>query len=233
MAVPEKILELYLVRHGESMANIGKENQYDDDRKYDAPLTEKGLHQAQLLGEYFSSFPLDCIFSSGLRRSANTASAVAVRQPENGAREVEAHKLFTECNTGEETAGRTISELKKDFPVLKSASGTDENEKIIFYGKDDSDEQLLLRAKEGLDYILNRFHNGEKVMVAAHAAINTFILFSALGLKAGQRFDPSFFNTGITKIIFYKEGTGSFADVHLVYHNIVPHLYKEFPELSF
>lgn len=233
MAAPVKILELYLVRHGESMANIGKEKDFDDDKKYDAPLSPLGERQAELLGEYFSELPLDGIFSSGLRRSVNTAHEVAIRQPENGARKVEAHKLFTECNTGTETIGRTIDEIKKDFPLAVSAEGTDENERIVFHGADDTDEQLLARAKEGLAYILDRYHNGEKIMIAAHAAINTFILFAALGLSAEQSFDPSYYNTGITKIDFFEKGTGAFADTHLVYHNIVPHLYDEMPQFKF
>lgn len=233
MASPVKTLELYLVRHGESFANIGEEKMFDDDRKFDAPLSEKGERQAQLLAEYFSSLPLDGIFSSGLRRSVHTACEVAARQPENGAKQVEVHKLFTECNTGEETVGRTIDEIKKDFPLAVSAIGTDEKEKVIFHGKDDTDSQLLERAKKGMDYILNRYHKGEKIMIAAHGAINTFLMYAALGLSHEQSFDPSFFNTGITKIIFFEKGTGSFADTHLVYHNIVPHLYNEMPEFKF
>lgn len=233
MASPVKILELYLVRHGESFGNIGMEKDFDDDRKYDAPLSPKGKRQAQLLGEYFSALPLDGIFSSGLRRSVNTAHEVAIRQPQNGAKKVEVHKLFTECNTGTETVGRTIEEIKKDFPLAVSAIGTDENERVIFHGKDDTDEQLLARAKEGMDYILNRFNNGERVMIAAHGAINTFLMYAALGLSHEQSFDPSFFNTGITKIEFFQKGTGAFADTHLVYHNILPHLYNEMPEYRF
>lgn len=228
-----KTLDLYLVRHGESLGNIGQTDDFEDDRKYDAPLSPKGERQAQLLGEYFSALPFDAIFSSGLRRSVHTACEVAARQPENGAKRVEAHRLFTECNTGEETAGRTIDEIKKDFPFACAADGTDETERIIFHGKDDTDEQLLKRAKEGMDYILNRFHSGETVMIAAHGAINTFLLYAALGLSHEQNFDPAFFNTGITKIEFFEKGTGAFADVHLVYHNIVPHLYKEMPEFNF
>ena len=233
MSAPVKILDLYLVRHGESMGNIGKDDNYNDDRKFDPPLSPRGERQAQLLGEYFSALPLDFIFSSGLRRSVHTAQEVALHQPENGAKQVEVHKVFTECNTGEETVGRTIDEIKKDFPLAVSALGTDETEKVVFHGKDDTDEQLLSRAKEGMDYILNRFHNGETVMIAAHGAINTFLIFAALGLSHEQIFDPAFFNTGITKIEFFEKGTGSFADVHLVYHNIVPHLYKEMPEFNF
>ena len=95
-----KILDLYLVRHGESFGNTGGDKDFTDDRRFDPPLTPRGERQAQLLAEYFSALPIDAIFSSGLRRSVHTAHEVVMHQPENGAKQVEVHKVFTECNTG-------------------------------------------------------------------------------------------------------------------------------------
>ncbi len=221
-------LELFLVRHGESMGNANLTDGLDDDNRSDPPLTEKGRKQASLLGEYFAEYPLDYLLSSGMRRALQTAEAVRMHQPANGAKQIEVHKVFTECNTGTDCVGKTIDELQKVFPFAVSALDTDKTERIIFHGADDTDEQLLTRGKEAIAYLRNRFHNGEKVMVAAHAAFNTFMLYAALGLSHVQVFDPSFFNTGITKIVFFKEGTGAFADVHLVYMNATPHLEKNF-----
>lgn len=222
-------LELFLVRHGESMGNAGLTDGLDDDHKSDPPLTEQGQQQAQLLGKYFAEYPLDHLFASGMRRALQTAEAVRAQQPDDGAKQIEVHKIFTECNTGTDCAGKTISEIQTVHPFAVCALDTDASERIIFHGADDTDEQLLCRGKEAIRYLRKRFHNGEKVMVAAHAAFNTFMLYAALGLSHEQAFDPSFFNTGITKIVFFKEGTGPFADVHLVYMNAVPHLGKEFP----
>lgn len=226
-------LELYLVRHGESRSNAGSTDALAYEMKTDSPLSEKGKRQAELLGEYFSALPLDCILSSGLRRALNTGYEVGIHQPENGARQVEVHKIFTECGTSEETRGRKIDEIQKDFPIMIPAEGTDPDEPMIYYGKGDTDEQLLTRAKEAMNYIRGRFHNGEKVMVTAHAAFNTFLLYAALGLSYEQNFDPSYFNTGITKIVFFEEGTGAFGDIHLDYHNAVPHLISEMPEFKY
>lgn len=226
-------LELYLVRHGESMGNAGLADALCEELKHDPPLTEKGEKQADLLGRYFADLPLDALFASGMRRALQTAEAVRFYQPDNGAKTVHVHKIFTECNTGEETKGRKISEINSDFPHAACALETDENERIMFYGKDDSDAVLLERGKEAIAYIRKHFHKGEKVMVAAHAAFNTFMLYAALGLSHEQIFDPSFFNTGITKIIFFKEGTGKFGDVHLEYMNSVPHLIAEYPDMKY
>ncbi|MCR5484167.1 MAG: hypothetical protein K6F09_01115, partial [Clostridiales bacterium] len=60
-----------------------------------------------------------------------------------------------------------------------------------------------------------------------------FLFFASLGLTEKEIFDPCYFNTGVTKIIFFKKGTGPYEDVALVYHNDHSHLAGEFPELTF
>ncbi len=226
-------LELYLVRHGESKGNTGETDGLSEELKADAPLTEKGIKEAELLGEYLKDLKIDALFSSGLRRALRTAHEIAVRQPEDGAKKIEVHKIFTECNTGEECKGRTIKEIQKENPFTISAVGTEEDEKIVFHGADDTDEMLLKRGKEAINYLLERFHNGEKVTVVAHAAFITFMMYAALGLSHEQIFDPQFFNTSITKIVFFEEGTGKFGDVHLIYQNATPHLCGEFKEFRY
>lgn len=227
------LLELYLVRHGESMSNIGAQETLPPERQGDPSLSPRGLRQAQLLGEYLSDLPLDRILASGLCRAVHTAHEVCIRQPENGAHCVESHKIFTECGTSEETVGRTIEQIRAQFPTVVAAEGMQDGEKVVVWGEHDTDEQLLVRGKAAMDYLLGRFHNGERVMVAAHAAFNTFMLFAALGLSHEQIFDPNFFNTSITKIVFYEPGTASYADVHLEYHNATPHLWREMPEFKY
>lgn len=226
-------LELYLVRHGESMGNAGLADSLCDELKHDPPLSEKGEKQADLLGRYFADLPLDALFASGMRRAMQTAEAVRRYQPENGAKKVQVHKVFTECNTSELTKGRTIKEINLDLPYMVCAPETGEEDRMMFYGKDDSDAVLLERGKEAISYLRKMFCKGEKVMVAAHAAFNTFMLLAALGLSHEQIFDPSFTNTGITKIIFFKEGTDKYGDVHLEYQNSVPHLIEAFPEFKY
>lgn len=226
-------LELYLIRHGESKGNTGETDGLTDELKEDAPLTEKGIRQAQLLGEYLKDLKIDALFSSGLRRALSTAHEIALRQSENGAKQIEVHKIFTECNTGTKCKGRTIEEIKKENPFATSAEGTDKNERIVFHGENDTDEMLLERGKDAINYLLGRFHNGEKVAVVAHGAFNTFMMYAALGLSHEQIFDPQFFNTSLTKIVFFEEGTGKFADVHLLYQNATPHLCGEFKEFRY
>ena len=233
MPEPKILLELYLVRHGESMSQTGESDSMEDEYKYDPPLSAKGQREAELLGEYLKELPLDHILCSGMRRALKTAYEIAVRQPENGARTAEVHKIFTECGTSPATRGRSVNEIRKELPCMLPAEGTVADEVQIVYSERDDDEALLARGKEAVEYLRRRFRNGEKVLVAAHAAFNTFMFWAALGIKLPQEFDPSFHNTSITKIVFFEEGTGPYADIHLVYQNTVPHLVGEFPEFRY
>lgn len=227
----ETELVLYLVRHGESLSNCGQDGELAYEFKSDSPLSPKGERQAELLGEYFAELPLDYLLSSGLRRAMQTAYQVGIHQPENGAKQVEVHKIFTERNT--ECPNRRIEEIQRELPIMIPAFGTNPEDGTVHLGGDDTDEMTYARAQEATKYLRERFRNGEKVMVVAHAAFITDMLFVMLGLDGKQIFDPSFHNTGITKIIFFKKGTAPFADNYLEFHNAVPHLYGEMPEYRF
>lgn len=65
---------IYYVRHGESKVNITKEFSY---KVIDHPLTRKGRLQAQQTAEYFRNKPIQCIFSSPLKRAIETAKIIA------------------------------------------------------------------------------------------------------------------------------------------------------------
>ena len=66
-------MQLYLVRHGQSQANIGLDI-------FDPRLTDLGLTQAERTGKYLSGIPFSRIYGSTLARSAQTAAAIASAQ---------------------------------------------------------------------------------------------------------------------------------------------------------
>jgi broad specificity phosphatase PhoE len=65
---------LYLVRHGENLANLTKEFSY---KLVDYSLTPKGALQAQQTAEYFKNIHIDEIYSSPLKRARETADIIA------------------------------------------------------------------------------------------------------------------------------------------------------------
>ena len=64
---------IYLVRHGETEANVTNTLQGQSD----VPLNANGVEQAQLAGRRLRSKPFDVIWSSDLSRAAVTAREIA------------------------------------------------------------------------------------------------------------------------------------------------------------
>lgn len=228
MAEPIIELELYLVRHGQSRSNAG-ELAADDIRAFEDPfLSEKGLEQARLLGEFYAELELDHVLSSGQNRALQTAGEVIKRQKKTHT--AEAHPLFTECGLPTAFGEKSLREIQENHPFAVPAAGTDPAGNFVFTEDGTTDAQRLIRARAGIAYLRGRFHNGEKVMVTAHAAINTSLLFAALGLGEEQIFDFAIGNTGVSKLVFYRAGTGLWgADTHLIFHNDRSHLAAAFP----
>ena len=219
MPQPILELELYLVRHGQSQTNAGNLKKMDYRRFEDPFLTEKGEEQARRLADFYVRVPLDCVLSSGQNRALQTASEVVRRQ--HGLKTLEVHPIFTECGLLPEFGEKSFDEIKAAFP----SAGTDPAGNFVFTEDDPTDEKHFLRAQEAVNYLRTRFHSGEKVMVAAHAAFNTSMMYAALGLGVGVPFDFSFENTCVSKLMFFQKGTGKYnCDVHLMYHNDRTHL---------
>lgn len=67
---------LYLVRHGENPANIKKQF---SSRRVDYPLTPRGVLQAEQTAEHLQGKGIHAVYSSPLKRAAQTAGIIAAR----------------------------------------------------------------------------------------------------------------------------------------------------------
>lgn len=225
-------LELYLVRHGLSAANAGVQGDTIEENQ-DPHLAEKGTRQAQLLAGKFAAYPLDCIMSSCLYRAIETALPVADSQPENGAKAISVHPLFGEVGISTEYSGKTSAQLQELYPSIVMADGTENYEYLLCHTTDGQTSKA--RAKEAIEYLTSHFHNGEKVMLVSHGGFIRYLMEAALNIDFEPAMsDPSFFNTGVTKIIFFQHGEGIYGnDVVLVYMNEHSHLLGEDETISF
>jgi broad specificity phosphatase PhoE len=70
------VARLYLVRHGESQANV--EGVFSN-RDVDHPLTELGRWQARALAEWLDPKGVSAVYASPIRRAQQTAGAVSTR----------------------------------------------------------------------------------------------------------------------------------------------------------
>lgn len=85
---------LYLVRHGENLANLTKEFSC---RKVDYSLTQKGVLQAEQTAHYLQTRGVDAVYSSPLRRARETAQHLA----DALGQEVIIREAFRELNVGD------------------------------------------------------------------------------------------------------------------------------------
>ena len=77
--LPPGVVELLLVRHGESEAAVEGEPFELVEGHGDPALAPEGRAQAELVGERLASEPIDAIYVSNLRRTAETAAPLAAR----------------------------------------------------------------------------------------------------------------------------------------------------------
>lgn len=97
-------MELFLVRHGETVWN--QEGRYYGHS--DVPLSENGIMQAKKMGEYFHNVSFDKVIVSPLKRAVDTAKALTDQT-------LCYDERLLEQNFGK-FEGKTYMELKKEFP---------------------------------------------------------------------------------------------------------------------
>ncbi len=97
-------MELYLVRHGETIWN--KEGRYYGHR--DIGLSDVGLNQAKKLGEFFRNINFDKVICSPLLRAVDTAKELTNQHICTDSRLMEQNFGLFE--------GKTYQELQAEFP---------------------------------------------------------------------------------------------------------------------
>ena len=225
-------MELYIVRHGQSCMNISDGygvpfEELTRDQRENPPLTELGKYQAKQLGEYYKDVKFDAVYASPLRRATMTAY-YALLQNECSEKYVYTMPWLIECGVGEDYSAVTFEEINAEFDGrILAPEGIDVSGYLV-NGDGQNQDAHRIRAQKVISYLKERYHNGEKVMCVAHGGFNTDVFLHAIGAQDTRLFDPAFSNTGVTKIIFYKENTGPYGfDIELCYLNSTAHLAKE------
>jgi broad specificity phosphatase PhoE len=157
---------LYLVRHGENVANLTKEFSF---KKVDYSLTPRGRLQARQTGDLFVGKKVDAIYSSPLKRAFETAEIIS----EKIGVPITVEEDFREINIG----------VLEDMPP--TAPTWDIHNQIIaqwFEGN------FSARFPEGDDYpsLWRRFQHGlnlalkgredQHVMIVGHSGMFTMVM---------------------------------------------------------
>jgi broad specificity phosphatase PhoE len=159
---------ILLARHGQSDWNATRRWQGHADR----PLTEKGREQARVLAARLAHIELDAVYSSDLRRAADTAAEVAAAQ---GLDVIERPEL-REVDVGS-WSGLTREEAGQRFPegFARWREG--------YPGWDDGESYEAMTTRV-LAAVLDvaRAHEDGRVLVVSHGGPIRAIHAAALGL---------------------------------------------------
>jgi len=152
---------LYLVRHGENLANITKEFSY---KLVDYSLTPKGVLQAEQTSIFFKDLPLDAIYASPLKRAAETGEIIA--RPHH--LPVEILEDFREINVGDmEKMAPTLENWNRYGQIYTGWADGHPEER--FPGGENFLE-LIERASRGLLTATHERSN-QRILIAAHGGI--------------------------------------------------------------
>ncbi|CAM6016602.1 unnamed protein product [Sphagnum balticum] len=175
-AVPSDVAELLVVRHGETTWNAGARLQ----GHAESDLNDVGKQQAVAVADRLASSGMNfaAVYSSDLRRAAETAQAIADRCQ---CSKVVLKEALRERNLGC-LQGLTRAEARVQEPkAYKAFVSSDETRDIP--GGGESLEQLYIRAQSVMEEIAEK-HHGQRVVVVSHGGILRSLHIIATGLPA-------------------------------------------------
>ena len=195
-------MKLYLIRHGETVANTKRVFQ----GHFDSPLTEEGKQQAKKVALRLKDKKFDFVYSSPLSRALDTAKEI-MRFHNNVPFEVD--ERLIECSLGD-MEGKTRKEL-----------GIPETGRPPKYLRDTCEgfDEILLRADKFLHEILLK-HKDDVVVFVSHG----ILLRAFLGVILGKGPDEyplmdKLLNTSVTELDIDED-----KNHKIVLHNCVEHL---------
>lgn len=207
---------IYLVRHGENLANLTLEFSC---RKVDYPLTPKGVLQAQQTAAFFRDKDIHEIYASPLLRARQTAEIIA----EAAHLPVTVVEHFREVNVGELEGQKPTAALWNLHNRIID-DWRDGKPESCFPGGEDY-HSLLGRMKSGLAEILAGDKSDRNIIIAGHGGIFTFALRDLCLDFDRELLKLPMHNCAITELDARVEGER--MEVRLVSLGSTAHLYGE------
>lgn len=164
LLVSDWIRELHLARHGESLFNI--EGRIGGD----APLTERGLTQAEALAGHFHNKHVPYIFTSLRLRARQTAAPIGRRHPEAT---VIALGELDEIDAGV-CDGMRYDDIRRDMPEEFAARARDKYHYI--YPGGEGYVSMHKRVERGFRKALFLSGGQPGIVLIGHQAVNRMIL---------------------------------------------------------
>jgi broad specificity phosphatase PhoE len=188
-------MNIYFIRHGESMGNKAGMSQTPD-----MPLSEEGKKQAQALAGRLKNLKVDFIYSSHLKRARQTSEIISkkIKKP------IEYWEGLQEMRIPRKIQGLTHDDKKdKEIRELIKKNYYKGNWK---YSNEETFEELKERCQEILNHLFEK-HRNQNILCVSHGGVIKMV--TALTIF-GDKLTPSLFwefwhhtwqaNTGITQI---------------------------------
>jgi broad specificity phosphatase PhoE len=197
------ITRLYLVRHGETLAN--REYRYIGTR--DDPLNSHGETQTIQLAEALSGFPIEAVYSSPLQRTYHTALPIATR------RNLEVQRVddLRECDFGI-WEGMSRAEVLERSPEDSQRLREWEHNTSVAPPGGESFEALQQRVVTAVEH-LAQAHPDQAIVLVSHVGPIKVLLGAALGAPLSSAF-RIFLDPATISVVDWRDA--AYATVRLV-----------------
>jgi broad specificity phosphatase PhoE len=178
---------IYLVRHGQSQANV------DGRFGTDEPLTDYGRTQAKELAETLAGIHFDAIYSSPRKRALETATIIA--GPRNT--QIIQEERLAEKHWGP-LEGKVKNEARveyKDAFAAQQSLGVEERRDFRPLPGIESEQEMMDRYMAAIKDISLR-HAGQTVLAVSHQTIMRTLLWHIGYVKYGDLPEGSILNGG-------------------------------------
>jgi broad specificity phosphatase PhoE len=197
------ITRLYLIRHGETLAN--REYRYIGTR--DDPLSEHGQTQALQLAEALSELPIAAVYSSPLQRTYHTALPIAARH----GLKVQSVDDLRECNFGT-WEGLSRAEVLERSPEDNQRLREWEQNTSVAPPGGESFEALQRRVCAAVER-LAQAHPDQAIVLVSHVGPIKVLLSAALGAPLTSAF-RIFLDPATISVVDWRDA--AYATVRLV-----------------
>ena len=196
-------MEIYFVRHGQTIWNVEKRFQ----GLSDSPLTELGITQAKLLGEKLKDIKFNKFYSTSLKRAYDTANYIKG----NRKQKVEIFDDFVEISMGD-MEGIKQEDFKKLYPEQVKNFFFNQLE----YNPSSFGGESFLEVRERVIRGLNKFielnKNYERVLVVSHGATLKTLLHYISGKDISTLSDEAIPKNTSYTIVKYENGKFEIID---------------------
>ena len=209
-------MELYVVRHGQSVNNAGGSER-------DPRLSDLGHTQARLAGEYLPDGRLetdgpprniDLAVCSPLRRAIQTAKGIA----ETHRCPIIVHPTLHEV-MGPEPGLADANAIRKAHPDVVLHDSMPEDQWWPHHEEEDAERYV--RALAASRWLRGEYgESGKLIAVITHGTFGTYLLNALLDIKPSWQFRAHHLNCGISKVVYEDGGTMP----TLYYQNVLEHI---------